>query len=272
MRELRLIMVLLVFLFSARTLQACTIDSYSVINPSCVNAGDGTLTINASGGPGLTYSIDGGLTFSASNVFTGLNAGTYAVVVQSTLPCSVTGSVTITANDPLDAVGWSNTASVFMGEPVWFNDLSVGFTSVTIDFGDGSDTTGVDLVAHEYDAPGVYTVLFIATNGTCTDTSVLTITVVGSSSLFIPNVFTPNLDGVNELFMPQASGMKSFECYISNRWGELVCRWSGPKGYWDGYTYPAGVACPEGTYFYIIKAVGYDGVEYDEHGIINLLR
>jgi hypothetical protein len=47
--------------------------------------------------------------------------------------------------------------------------------------------------------------------------------------------------------------------------------WDRPQGWWDGRT-TAGMECPEGVYYFIIKATGYDGKEYEETGYLHLFR
>lgn len=252
--------------------RACVIDSYTLTQPTCLYSSDGTLVINASGAAGLTYSIDGGSTFVAGNTFTNLAPGTYFIVVQSPQPCFVSDTVYIAPLSPVSAAGHLSSQNVFVGEDVLFTDLSFGHNTLNIQFGDGADTTGVFSVTHAYNQIGVYNSMFIASDGVCSDTVVFPVIVSGHSSLIVPNVFSPNNDDVNDLFMPQTFGMRFLECTIMNRYGEIVHAWSGTRGFWDGYTFPAGVACSEGTYFYWIKAEGLDGKQYDLNGTITLLR
>ncbi|MBL4658239.1 MAG: T9SS type A sorting domain-containing protein [Flavobacteriales bacterium] len=83
---------------------APTIESESsTSNSACVGAGNGTITIVASGVDSLSYSIDGGLTFSSnSGVFTGLSSGSYSLVVKDGNGCTVTGStISISGGTPL---------------------------------------------------------------------------------------------------------------------------------------------------------------------------
>src|SRR5690606_34134694 len=80
-------------------------SSAPVINSSattallCNGGSNATITINATGGSGaLQYSIDNGVTFQSGNIFNGLGAGSYSVVVTDAVGCQVTTSVSI--SDP----------------------------------------------------------------------------------------------------------------------------------------------------------------------------
>ncbi|RFC54454.1 T9SS type B sorting domain-containing protein [Brumimicrobium aurantiacum] len=74
-----------------------SVEFTSTENNSICSDPNGEITITAVGGtPGYSYSIDNGVTFQASNVFTGLNAGNYALVVEDNNGCSASGSQTVT--------------------------------------------------------------------------------------------------------------------------------------------------------------------------------
>ncbi|UKN00529.1 gliding motility-associated C-terminal domain-containing protein [Paracrocinitomix mangrovi] len=68
----------------------------------------------------------------------------------------------------------------------------------------------------------------------------------------IPNIFTPNGDGINDIFKINAVGFEELTCNIYNRQGELVYRFEGLNGSWDGHTH-AGVKVSPGTYFVIVE-------------------
>ena len=71
-------------------------------------------------------------------------------------------------------------------------------------------------------------------------------------TFFAPNSFTPNDDGLNDVFQVNASKIKEFEILIYNRWGELLFHADGYQQDWDG-TYQ-GKDLPVGTYYYIIDS------------------
>ncbi len=117
---------------------------------------------------------------------------------------------------------------------------------------------------------GNYTVKLRVSNasGCMVDDSISVI--VTESDLQVPNVFTPNGDGLNDEFRVAYKSLKSYHCIVYNRWGRKVYEGSDPGKGWDGkignkYATP-------GAYYYIIEATGTDGRKYKKKGDINLIR
>lgn len=93
---------------------------------------------------------------------------------------------------------------------------------------------------------------------------------IGTSSLKCPNAFSPfNEDGVNDLWKVTYSSIISFECHIYNRRGKEMCSFTDPSQGWDGKY--GGKFVPAGAYFYVIKAKGADGKNYNLSGDINIV-
>ncbi len=120
-----------------------------------------------------------------------------------------------------------------------------------------------------FNEAGTFTVKLVTENAYCSYTDSVVIK-VSESALYAPNVFTPNADGFNDEFRVAYKSIIEFDCWIFNRWGTKIYHWSDPQKGWDG-TYK-GKAVSEGAYFYVIKAKGSDGIEYNLKGDINLLR
>lgn len=71
---------------------------------------------------------------------------------------------------------------------------------------------------------------------------------------FLPNIFTPNNDGSNDLFQPfPYRFVESVDCQIFNRWGNLVFETTNPDINWNGANKDTGEICTDGTYYYVIK-------------------
>ena len=67
----------------------------------------------------------------------------------------------------------------------------------------------------------------------------------------LPNVFTPNGDGYNDLFRPfPYSNVQKIDMYIYNRWGRLVFKTEDPEINWNGCEYRSGEKLPNGNYYY----------------------
>lgn len=93
---------------------------------------------------------------------------------------------------------------------------------------------------------------------------------IGASSLRCPNAFSPNGDGVNDEWKVSYSSIISFECHIFDRYGHRMATLSDPSQGWDGKR--NGKAVPTGAYYYVIKAKGADGKNYDLSGDINIVN
>jgi gliding motility-associated-like protein len=138
---------------------------------------------------------------------------------------------------------------------VAFSDLSQGAVSYFWDFGDSSYSQAPSPV-HLYQEAGEYAVTLIITDaGGCVDTFSLGPVLVISPDLFIPNVFTPNGDNVNDLFRVRYEGKEGYQIQIFDRWGRKMFEAASASESWDGLG-PEGGEAPEGVYFYQIAAGG----------------
>jgi gliding motility-associated-like protein len=90
------------------------------------------------------------------------------------------------------------------------------------------------------------------------------------SELNVPNVFSPNADGTNDVFNITTVNVVDLTCTIYDRWGRLVATLNSPDESWDGSF--SGSPCTEGTYFYHCSAIGNDNVIYNKKGIVQLMR
>ena len=92
------------------------------------------------------------------------------------------------------------------------------------------------------------------------------------SSLLMPNAFSPNGDGINDIYKPKSGyqNITEFHAYIFNRWGQKLFEWTDPATGWD-CTYK-GSPVKNGVYFCLVKAKGADGKIYNFKKDVNLLR
>jgi gliding motility-associated-like protein len=93
--------------------------------------------------------------------------------------------------------------------------------------------------------------------------------IVPPLSLYIPNSFTPNGDGLNDTFGVAGEGIKDFSIQIYNRWGQLVFQASDANNRWDG-TYN-GQKVPSGSYVFKVSAKDQTGKRELKEGQINII-
>ena len=153
---------------------------------------------------------------------------------------------------------------------ITFTNQSTNATGYIWSFGDGTGAFVKD-TSHVYTGVNTYTVVMVAVNGSCVDTARAVILAEVSTTMIIPNVFSPNGDGVNDEFFIPNTGLTSLNCDIFNRWGQLLHTLTAPHQSWDGRT-PNGDKAPDGTYMFLLEAQGVDGKTYKQQGTLTLVR
>jgi gliding motility-associated-like protein len=89
-------------------------------------------------------------------------------------------------------------------------------------------------------------------------------------SVFIPNVFTPNNDGLNDLFRFTVPVNQCFHAKIYNRWGKLLYEWDDAAGGWDGTNQDNGKKVSDGVYYYILRYCNSDMAYRYAHGFLEV--
>jgi gliding motility-associated-like protein len=114
-----------------------------------------------------------------------------------------------------------------------------------------------------------YPTLIIENVFGCFDT--LTVEVYVKPEIYVPNSFTPNDDGKNEVFLPSVASFIDYKLMIFNRWGELIFKTTDPKQGWDGKG-PNGKILKQEVYVYRILYKDPSGLSKELYGNVNLLR
>lgn len=126
-------------------------------------------------------------------------------------------------------------------------------------------------VEYTFEEEGTYYVRYIGSNadGTCEVYGETYTISIGASDLRIPNAFTPNGDGVNDVWKVAYRSLLDFNCTIFDRYGNKIYHFSDPNQGWDG-KYKGKTVGP-GVYYYVIEAKGSDGKKYKKGGDINVV-
>ncbi|MEI7676615.1 MAG: gliding motility-associated C-terminal domain-containing protein [Bacteroidales bacterium] len=106
------------------------------------------------------------------------------------------------------------------------------------------------------------------TNNSCLDSTQTFTVEVTESSLNMPNAFSPNGDGKNDVFLVAYKSILKFNGWIFNRWGNELFTWTDPAKGWDGKI--GGRYATPGVYFYVIEAEGSEGKKYNLKGAVNV--
>ncbi|PBQ34395.1 hypothetical protein CNR22_22325 [Sphingobacteriaceae bacterium] len=207
--------------------------------------------------------------------------GIYRVIVTNTVNgCGSVGEVSVingTLNADFEMQPAKGPAPLSV---TFFNNStsSLGASNISSywSFGNGTSTvTNANTLStsNVFNLPGTYKVTMFATKGTCLDTVVKYVEVDIPATLEIPNVFTPNGDGANDLFFLKAANLEEISMVVFDRWGHVVYDIISRTGNvaWDGKN-KSGKDSAEGTYFYTLKAKGKDGQTFEKKGTISLYR
>lgn len=93
---------------------------------------------------------------------------------------------------------------------------------------------------------------------------------ISESKLEFPNAFSPNGDGINEVFkVKEYQSIVDFKATIFNRWGQKIYSWTDLDGEWDGRWH--GRRVKDGVYFLVVSARGADGRKYNLRRDINVI-
>lgn len=156
-------------------------------------------------------------------------------------------------------------------DPVNFTNRSIDATSFIWNFGDGTSSDLETPRPKYYRRTGDYTVCLQAINSVgCSDTFCRKVSADVYPLADVPNAFTPNGDGENDILYVRGSGIELLNFRIYNRWGELVFETDDQETGWDG-SYKDKEQ-PVEAYAYVLNVTFIDGTTFSKKGNVSLLR
>lgn len=226
----------------------------------------GETTVLSATGSG-TFTWNTGAT--SSSIATAI-PGTYFVV--ATNACGSDTAFLVVQPSVVNAGFTVSTDSGQVPLTVSFTDASVNANTWNWNLGPNGSSSSQN-PTETFTSPGTYTITLVVTNADgCQDTAYLVIFVADVPGVVeIPNVFTPNGDGVNDVFIPYTEGIAQMTMEIYDRWGVLMFKTSSPPEGWDG-TNPSGSDAVDGTYYYVVRAVAYNDQVFELTGFLTLIR
>lgn len=259
--------------FTINEPNAMTLQTTGTINTTCYNSEDGSAVFAAAGGASpYEYSVSNN-NYQNSNSFSNLSAGTYTAIVLDVNGCSATTSFTINAPDAF-SVSLPPALVVFAGSSTTLTPEVIGIDTSQITF---SWSPATYLSCTDCATPVMspkeeitYTVVITDAFG-CSDTASILVFVRDDFEAHMPNIFSPNGDGVNDFYGPVDFGsIIRVEFRIFNRWGELVFYTNQPQQLWDG-NYKSKPAA-EGVYVYTIMGTFLNNETFKKKGSFTLVR
>ncbi len=241
----------------------------NVTNSTCGLANgsiEGIAISNPSGSP-LNISWDNS-TETTIDLYN-LTDGIYNVLITDSFGCSDSvGPIQVNAIGNPTAQFNILPNPVEIGDSVYYiNNSSTDVTNYVYTLSNDSIVSNSNAI-EVFNFPGEYDIcLTVENNAGCTDSICKTIVVEENIVVIVPNIFTPNGDGINDTFIIQ--GLDNSSLSIINRWGKEVFYQSPYNNNWDGFT-NAGKKLADGTYYFILSPL--DSSEEDITGYILLAR
>jgi gliding motility-associated-like protein len=191
-------------------------------------------------------------------------------MVDSQTGCQFDTSFMLTASSVTATIVADPGTEINLGESV---DLTVGSDGVIIDYDWSDPALNGPNVTVSPEETTTYTVIVTDENG-CTAQASITITVrqplCDETDVFLPNAFTPNNDGINDVLLLRSNFVREMELIIYDRWGKEVFSSTNQNNGWDGTR--NGEALASDAYAYYLRVLCINDVEYIKQGNVSLLR
>lgn len=202
------------------------------------------------------------------------SAGIYDITLAVETPQGCKGSFTV----PNIINAYPKPKAFFEAKPpvttidnplINFTDMSTNGQTYWWDFGDigsGDNNSGLTNPSHTYSHDGVYNVwLYLVTDKGCVDSVTREVMVI-IDEIEIPNIITPNGDGLNDVFhITNIDKLEWSHIKIYNRWGTLVYNMENYKNDWDGEN------LADGVYYFTLEYKTYFRTD-KEHGTVTIMR
>ncbi|MBK8328529.1 MAG: gliding motility-associated C-terminal domain-containing protein [Bacteroidetes bacterium] len=248
--------------------------SLTITSESCKGAKDGKIVIVGAGGRGgYTYYIRPGLHVNKNGLFYGFEEGVYTITIKDTSLCEWDTIINVPPpTNPLNLFITKQDLGCYgTGDEGWAQaNVSGGASPYTYQWST-TPTQVTDRATNLFF--GYYFIEVIDANGCKISDTVYIEPGPCCDEVFIPNAFTPNGDGNNDVFrVTTATGVELLQFDVYDRWGVRVWGTTDFRTGWDG-TYTTGRDANVNTFYYIFRyRCMKDGQNYIKKGDINLIR
>jgi len=213
----------------------------------------------------------------AIHVFNTPGSYSIALTLTSIHGCSKTSifnNLITVYPDPIASFDPLPPTTNILNPTITFTNTSVDAVSWAWDFGDILPSSSTVLSpTYSYTEEGIYTVtLSVLSQHGCADTATEEIIIKPEFTFFVPNVFTPDEDGLNDFFKGVGRNFTEYQMYIYDRWGKLIYETNDYDKPWDGKVMGSNEYCMPETYVYKIVVKDFKGRIHNYNGSVILLR
>jgi hypothetical protein len=251
-----------------------TINGVLVDSVTCYEFTDGRLHPYASGGTGtLHYAIDTN-EYRTEPFFHDLAAGTYHLYVKDDNNCRYDTVLTIYQPVPLRVDIIPQNATIDLGGSVRLTAVISPYTEAAVSLYSWSPMDGLSCTDCKSPLAGPFIETDYAVQvhylHDCLAEGYVTVKVKDGPDVYIPDAFTPNGDGYNDMFLVYGSGLKSVKMRIFDRWGEKLFEGKNQADGWNGIY--KGNICEPAVYVYDVELEYLNGIKKQKVGSVTLLR
>ncbi len=241
----------------------------------------GAASISATGGFAYSWSPSSGLNNStiANPIASPASSTSYTVAISTVNPmgdtCIVSLSTNITVIDPalfpISAV--ADNDSIFLGSSTIIHAITDTTLTILWSPATGLSNPNSFNTTASPTTTTTYTLTVIDSSG-CPKTATVTIYVLSMqcdpADVFVPNTFTPNGDGQNDVLFVRANMITEMYFAVYNRWGEMVFETTNQNVGWDGIY--KGMKADPAVFAWYLRATCYNGNELKKQGNTTLIR
>ncbi|MBI3510676.1 MAG: PKD domain-containing protein [Bacteroidetes bacterium] len=267
---------------NAVPIAALVADTTQGCAPLCVNFTDLSTVANPSVINAWSWNFgDNGTSTSQNPQHCYALPGVYTVTLQVTGTGGCVGNITM--NNYINVSGSPNASFSATPQPtdildptVFFTDQSTGAVAWLWEFYDPSNATSIlQNPSFAFPDTGCYPVTLIVTNNAgCIDSVTEPVCIDPYWTFYIPNAFTPNADGLNDVFMPKEYGIEedNYKFWIFDRWGNLIFYTDDLHKGWDGHANGGAEIAQIDTYVWKVQCRDILGGRHKYIGKVSLIK
>jgi len=252
------------------------IDSLATQPVTCSGDCDGQVEVYDA--EAVSYSFDDGSSWTTDAILPAACEGIYPIRIRDAADCVGTGAIAVTGPPPvIAAFEWAPIPANVNDPTIYFNTTSTGSDHYFWDIA-GLTTSTLPNPSFTFNnkEPGSYPVCLVAYNyNECADTICQTVIIDDVLFTYVPNSFTPDGDGLNDVWGMSTNipVITDFELFVFDRWGQVVYTANDPYKPWNGGFQNGGEILKSGVYAYrILYGINSTDIRKEVVGHVTLMK